>query len=288
MTKEELWQTALTEIQLQISKASFVTWFRNTSISLWKEGSVVISVPNGFSKEWLEKKFNKLIFKTLRDISPHIKDVAVLIEPKQVKLKTKSPQPKIFPYKENADQLSFEQLNIDKETNLSPKYTFNNFIVGSSNELAHAAAFSVSQNLGKEYNPLFIYGGVGLGKTHLLHAIGNELKEKAGRKIQYLSSEKFTNEFIAAVHNQTIKDFREKYRKLDALLIDDIQFIARKERTQEEFFHTFNALHENNKQIVLSSDRHPKSIDSIDERLKSRFEGGMIADIGYPEFETRV
>ena len=288
MTKEELWQAALAEIELNISKANFNTWFRNTSIQSQKEGVVVISVPNGFSKEWLENKFNKVIHKTLRDLTPDIKEVSFIIESKkQVGPKTPRASRKANVYPSLTDQLTFEQ--IDRGTNLNPKYTFDSFVVGSSNELAHAASFSVAQKPGKEYNPLFLYGGVGLGKTHLLQAIGNMVKEKKrGKKIQYLSCEKFTNEFIVAVHNQKIKDFREKYRKVDLLIIDDIQFIARKELTQEEFFHTFNALYEDNKQIVLSSDRPPKSIDYLEERLRSRFEGGMTADIGYPEFETRV
>lgn len=290
MTKEELWQATLAEIELNISKANFNTWFRNTSIRSQKEGGVVISVPNGFSKEWLENKFNKVIFKTLRDLAPETKEVAFVIESKkQAAQKTLHASRKAPAYPSLTDQLTFEQLNIDGRTNLNPKYVFDSFVVGSSNELAHAAAFSVAQKPGKEHNPLFIYGGVGLGKTHLLQAIGNMVKEKKkGKKIQFLSCEKFTNEFIVAVHNQKIKEFREKYRKVDLLIIDDIQFLARKERTQEEFFHTFNALYEDNKQIVLSSDRPPKSIEFLEERLCSRFEGGMTADIGYPEFETRV
>lgn len=290
MTKEELWQAALAEIELTISKANFSTWFRNTSIFSKKEGDVVISVPNGFSKEWLENKFYKLILKTLRALSADVKEISFLIEPKkQTAVKTHRPPQKPTLSPSLSDQLSFEQFSIDKETNLNPKYTFGSFVVGSSNELAHAAAFAVSQKPGKEYNPLFIYGGVGLGKTHLLEAIGNTVKEKGGgKKVQYLTCENFTNEFISAIHSQKIKDFRERYRKVDVLIIDDVQFIARKERTQEELFHTFNALYEENKQIVISSDRPPKSIDAIEDRLRSRFEGGMIADIGYPEFETRV
>jgi len=290
MTKDELWQAALAEIELNISKANFTTWFRNTAISSTKEGGVVVSVPNSFSKEWLENKFNKLILKTLRNMSPDIKEISFLIESKKqtpTKPHHKTHQKTIrVPFN---DQLSFEQFDIDKETNLNPKYRFDNYIVGSSNELAHAAAFSIAKNPGKEYNPFFIYGGVGLGKTHLMQAVGNFLKENHKRmRVQYLTCEKFTNDFISAIHGQKIKEFREKYRKIDLLIIDDIQFIAHKERTQEEFFHTFNALYEDNKQIILSSDRPPKSIDFVEERLRSRFEGGMLADISYPEFEMRV
>ncbi len=290
MTKEELWQAALAEIELSISKATFITWFRNTSISAQKDGGVVISVPNGFSKEWLENKFNKLILKTLRNISSDVKEISFIIESKkQAAAKSQRLHKKSFAFPSLADQLSFEQFNVDKETNLNPKYTFDNYIVGASNELAHAASSSVAQNPGKEYNPLFIYGGVGLGKTHLLQAVGNTIKEKhPDAKIQYTTCEKFTNDFISAIRAQKIKEFRENYRKVDLLIIDDVQFIAHKERTQEEFFHTFNTLFEGNKQIIISSDRPPKAIDSLEERLRSRFQGGMTADIGYPDFEMRV
>ncbi len=289
MTKEELWQATLAEIELNTSRGNFTTWFRNTSIISHKDGRVVVCAPSGFSKEWLENKFNKLILKTLRGITADVKEVVFSIEAKKQAAPRHARSSQRAPSSIAQDQLSFEQFAVDKETNLNPKYTFGSFVVGASNELAHAAAFSVAQTPGKEYNPLFIYGGVGLGKTHLLQSIGNALKEKNdGKKIQYLSSEKFTNEFIQAVQGQKIKEFRDRYRRVDVLLIDDVQFIAKKERTQEEFFHTFNTLYENGRQIVLSSDRPPKSIDDIDERLRSRFEGGMTADIGYPELEMRT
>lgn len=289
MSNEELWQTALAEIELNTSKANFITWFRSTSIVSQKENGVIIGAPNGFSKEWLENKFNKLILKTLRDISPDIRDLSFTIEnKKQSALRNKRQQKKTIPYIPD-EQLIFEEFTVDKETNLNPKYSFDGFIVGSSNELAYATALAVAQKPGKEYNPLFIYGGVGLGKTHLLQSIGNEVKNrKKSKKITYISCENFTNEFIHAIQDRKTKDFREKYRQVDVLIIDDIQFLAHKERTQEEFFHTFNALHENDKQIILSSDRPPKSLDSIDERLRSRFEGGMMADISYPDFELRI
>ncbi len=289
MTKEELWQNSLAEIELNISKANFITWFRNTSITTKKDNGVVISVPNGFSKEWLENKFNKLVLKTLRTLSPDIKEFSVVIEPKK--------QPAIKAqrtvlrdsYRHTSDQLSFEQFEVDKETNLNPKYRFHNYIIGSSNELAHAAAMSVIDNPGKELNPLFVYGGVGLGKTHLLHAIGNELKEQMkDARILYINAEVFTNEFISAVRTQILESFRSKYRPIDAFIVDDVQFIAHKERTQEEFFHTFNALFTRNKQIILSSDKAPQSIDFLDDRLRSRFGGGMVVDIGYPEYEMRL
>jgi len=183
-------------------------------------------------------------------------------------------------------QLKLEGLQIDKETNLNPKYSFDNFVVGNSNDLANATALAVTKKPGVLYNPLFVYGGVGLGKTHLLQSIGNKLKDK--KSVIYLTSENFTNEFLDAMQNKSPAAFKNKYRNKDVLIIDDIQFIAGKERTQEEFFYTFNALHEQNKQIVISSDRPPKAIPTLDERLRSRFEGGMLVDIGYPDYETRV
>lgn len=291
MTKDELWQKTLADIELNVSRASFITWFRNTSVLTKYDGGVVISVPNGFSKEWLENKFNKLVLKTLRGLSPDVKEFSVVVQAKktgQEKTARPSPRGKLFNV-DAGDQLSFEQFEVDKDTNLNPKFRFQNYIVGSSNELAHAAAVSVVERPGKEFNPLFIYGGVGLGKTHLLHAIGNELKDKLKTaRIQYINAETFTNEFINAVRAQTLEKFRSKYRPVDVLIIDDIQFIAHKERTQEEFFHTFNTLYNNNKQVILSSDKPPKSINFLDDRLRSRFEGGMVVDIGYPEYEMRL
>jgi chromosomal replication initiator protein len=187
------------------------------------------------------------------------------------------------------DQLEFPELKVDRETNLNPKYTFENFVVGPFNELPHAASWAVAKNPGVVYNPLFIYGGVGLGKTHLLQAIGNEIvKGFPEKKVKYIPCEKFTSGIISAIRNGNIENFKSKYQKIDVLVIDDVQFLAGKEKTQEEFFHIFNALYEKNKQIVLSSDRSPKAIPALTERLRSRFEGGMIADIGYPDFETRV
>lgn len=291
MTTEELWKIALSKIELNISNANFTTWFRSTSILNRKDSSVVVGVPNGFSKEWLENKFYKLILRTLRELSPDIKEVLFIIESKKAASSPpSSSQTGRKQIVQNlADQLAFDQITVDKETNLNPRYTFENFIVGAFNEVAHAASFSVAQNPGYVYNPLYIYGGVGLGKTHLLQAVGNKVKETmSDKKIRYITSEKFTNDFITGLHYQTLNEFREEYRKIDVLIIDDIQFIAKKERTQEEFFHTFNALYENNRQIIVSSDRPPKSIDAIEERLRSRFEGGLMADVSYPDYETRV
>lgn len=286
MNLKELWQTALGEIELNISKASFITWFRDTKINSQKNGSITISAPNGFTKEWLENKYNKLILKILRNNSTDIKEVKFVIgKEKQSNNKKETVQiPDSI-----GNQLNFQEFSINKETNLNPKYTFDNFIVGSFNELAQAAGRAVTKNLGTLYNPLFVYGGVGLGKTHLMQAIGNCLVDKhPSKKVKYLSSEKFTNELIDAISKKGMDFFKNKYRKIDVLIIDDIQFIAGKEKTQEEFFHTFNYLYQNNKQIIITSDRQPNAISTLEERLRSRFEGGMIADISYPDLETRI
>ncbi|MCJ7829662.1 chromosomal replication initiator protein DnaA [Patescibacteria group bacterium] len=284
MTNEELWQAVLAQVQLNISQANFATWFKNTEINSQKDGEVFVSVPNSFVKEWLQNKYNKSIFKTLHSLDENIKDVKYTIGKARLKILKRAPV--VLP---ETDQLEFQEFKVNKETNLNPRYVFDSFIVGSFNELPHAAAIAVSKNPGFVYNPLFIYGGVGLGKTHILQAIGNEVvKNFKKKKVKYVSSEKFTSEVVSAIRNHQIESFKTKYRTVDVLIIDDIQFLAGKEKTQEEFFHTFNVLYENNKQIVLSSDRPPKAIHALAERLKSRFEGGMIADIGVPDFETRV
>ena len=292
MTEKELWQTALGEIELNISRANFITWFKNTEINSKDGGIVTINTPNGFTKEWLENKYYKLILKALRNISQDVKEIKFSIGNKPVqkeeipiRSKTEIQTSSIT----NEDQLNFEEFNINKETNLNPKYTFDTFIVGSFNELAQAAGRAVVNNLGSLYNPLFIYGGVGLGKTHLMQAIGNEInKNHPNKKVKYLSSEKYTSELVDAISKKGMKSFKEKYHDIDTLIIDDIQFIAGKEKTQEEFFHTFNSLYQKNKQIIISSDRPPKSISTLEERLRSRFEGGMIADIQPPDLETRL
>lgn len=288
MKEQELWKTALNEIELQISKANFVTWFKNTYITSKKNGVVSIAVPNGFSKEWLENKYNKYILKALRNNANEVKEVRYVIENKKPPVQTLGSEEKVKGVEKDLQdtQLAFEEFQVDKKTNLNPKYTFNSFVVGSSNELAYAAAQSIVKKPGTMYNPLFLYGGVGLGKTHILQAVGNKLSQK--KSVIYLSSEQFTSEFISAIQNEGAQNFKNKYRTKDVLIIDDVQFIAGKEQTQEEFFHTFNALHEQNKQIILSSDRPPKAIPTLEERLRSRFEGGMLVDIGYPDYETRV
>lgn len=285
MDENKLWETVLSQIQFCISKANFETWFRNTRIISKKDEVVYIGVSNSFVKEWLENKYNHLILKILRNTEKGIKKIEYLVESSLTKNQKETPVIR----KEITYQLPFSEFEIDKETNLNPRYSFNNFIVGSFNELAYAAAMNIVQNPGFSYNPLFIYGGVGLGKTHLLQAIGNKIKENfSNKKIYYTSSDKFISEIIDTIKNKTIKELKVKLQKLDVLIIDDIQFLSGKEKTQEEFFHLFNSLYQKNKQIVLSSDRPPKAIPALEERLRSRFEGGMIADIGFPDYETRL
>lgn len=286
MTNEELWQTVLAQVQLFISPASFATWFRQTSIVSQENGEVVISVPSSFSKEWLKNKYHKLISKAIDDQKRGVKEIKYIIGPvpsaKPVLDKRVSQSPQ-------AGQLDFQELKVDKETSLNPRYVFDNFIVGSFNELAHAAATAVAKDPGEAYNPLFIYGGVGLGKTHLLQAIGNEVNKGFSKKnIRYLPAERFTSEIVNAIRNHQIEALKLKFQRIDILILDDVQFLAGKEKTQEEFFHLFNFLYEKNKQIILSSDRQPKAIASLTERLRSRFEGGMIADISLPDTETRI
>ena len=288
MTNHELWQSALGEVELNISKTNFITWFRNTAILKTKDGTVTLAVPNAFSKEWLENKYNKLILRALRNISPETKEVEFIISAPP------SPEPieRIAAPKRREELAGqpFPELEVNKDTNLNPRYTFDNCIVGSFNELAQAAAQAVVKNLGRLYNPLFVYGGVGLGKTHLIQAIGNETarESKGTKKICYISSDKFTGELVNALYNGQVENFKNKYRQIDVLIIDDIQFLAGKEKTQEEFFHTFNALYQNNKQVIISSDRPPRAISTLEDRLKSRFEGGMIADISFPDLESRI
>jgi len=287
MNNIELWQSVLAQAQFQISRANFATWFQNTEIISREADKVTISVPNAFSKEWLSNKYNKLILKTLRDIDDSIKELCFVIKPQP----TKEAPSKDTSRNEEPDeaQLKFEEFKINKETNLNPRYTFTNFVVGSFNELANAAALAVADNPGFNYNPLFIYGGTGLGKTHLIQAIGNKIGENSKKKkIRYISSEKFVSAIITAIRTNSMEAFKASLAPIDVLILDDIQFIAGKNKSQEEFFHIFNSLYEKNKQIILSSDRPPNAIAELEDRLKSRFEGGMIADVSLPDYETRM
>jgi len=295
MTNEEIWQAVLGELELSVSKVQFTTWLKDTSIISNENGQVVIGVPNGFAKEWLENKFKTYILQALRNFQENIKDISCVI----YSPKNKQPnQAKNIDAVKAPKQSQIVDLNPSGNTfnaplaynvGLNPRYVFGNFIVGENNELARAACYAVSQNLGTNYNPLFIYGGVGLGKTHLLQSIGNEIsRADSQKKVIYISSERFTSELVDCIKNQKVDQFKDKYQQADLLIIDDIQFISGKEKTQDIFFHIFNFLYQLNKQIVISSDRTPGDIQILEERLRSRFEGGMIADIGNPDLETRM
>lgn len=288
MENQEIWQKVLTALETNVSRANFVTWLQGTSLVSHEEGSATVLVPNAFSKEWLENKFNKLVLRYLRECSPEIKEVRYVIAPTHeeamMKARKKKQEQPIFELQER-----FSDLVVDPTTNLNPRYTLDSFVVGSSNELAFAAADAIIKNPGATYNPFFIYGGVGLGKTHLIQAIGNTVKQHhRNTSVVYISSEKFTTDVVDSIRNNSIDKLKEKYRRFDVLIIDDIQFIGGKEKTQEEFFHVFNALYDKNKQIIISSDRNPQSLSLLEERLRSRFAGGMVADIGTPDYEMRM
>lgn len=286
MTNEEIWKLVLNEMELSLSKANFITWFKDTKITSINGDAVIINVPNGFVKEWLQNKFNKQIFQILKNVIPELKTIDYVIgsSVKQQDIeKVFEQKPPVLENNIDHDQ------DIDEETNLNKKYNFDNFVVGPHNELAYAASIAIIKDLGKVYNPLFIYGGVGLGKTHLLQAIANKvIQSYQNISVLYIPSEKMVSEIIEAIRAKKIEELKLKYTKNDVLVIDDVQFLAGKETTQDIFFATFNYLYNKNKQIVLSSDRPPKAIPAIEERLRSRFEGGMIADIGIPDYETRV
>lgn len=282
MTNEQLWQAVLGELEVSISRANFITWFKGTSISDRNSEKVIICVPNSFTHDWLKGKYYSPIIKALRTITGD--PIRELIFKMQAKDESESSPSQAFHPTFTASNASSSS-----NTGFNPKYTFQNFIVGKGNELAHAACIAVSNKPGQIYNPLFIYGPSGLGKTHLIQATGQKIKETFQlSKLLYVSSEEFTNEYIHGIRTGATKSFQDKYRNIDVLLVDDIQFIEGKTETQEAFFHTFNTLHQANKQIVLTSDRPPKAIVTIEKRLLTRFEWGMIADVGNPDFETRV
>lgn len=283
---EKLWQSILGEMEIQISRANFATWLKNSSLAEEKEGTLFVALPNNFAKEWVENKYQKNLLGIARNFDDSIKKLEFIVSGQKTEVLVKKSSTEAVRF-ENKINLEFR---VDPESNLNPRYTLNSYVVGSSNELAFSAANAIINSVGNKYNPFFIYGGVGLGKTHLLQSIGNEIKAKYGGKIRpkYVSSEKFTSDVVWAIRNKRMEDIKRKYRDVDVLIIDDIQFIGGKEKTEEEFFHTFNALYENNKQIIISSDRPPQSIPTLEERLRSRFEGGLITDIVYPEYEMRV
>jgi chromosomal replication initiator protein len=284
MDLERLWQSTLGEMEIQLSRASFATWLKNSRLIDKKDGVFYVAVASNFAKEWVEKKYQKNIVGILRNLDDSVKRIEFVVNNQELKEKSLPSVKSVIPVNDGA-----LDLKTDPETGLNLKYGLSSFIVGPSNELAYAAASAIVNEIGK-YNPFFIYGGVGLGKTHLLQGMGNEILLKYNKKIKprYVSSEKFTSDIVWGIRNKRMEDIKRRYRDVDVLIIDDIQFIGGKEKTEEEFFHTFNALYENNKQIIISSDRPPQAIPTLEERLRSRFEGGLIADVSYPEYETRV
>lgn len=280
-----LWENTLQEIASQTSKANFNTWFKNTSILKNDQGNITIGVPNEFVKEWLLTKYHKVIVKALRDRDELIRAVEYAItKPEQAAQQQKQVQKQ---KEEQPNELPLLELSINKEDNLNPKYTFDTFVIGPFNELAYSAAQAIISRP-TVYNPLFIYGGTGLGKTHLIQAVGNTYKQKhPGVKVFYVTSEQFSMDYVNAVQTNKVNSFKEKYRKYDLLIMDDIQFLSGKEKTQEELFHVFNTLYDNNKQILFSSDKHPHFIQGLEDRLRSRFSAGMVVDISQPDYESR-
>lgn len=293
--QKDLWKSALGEIELQVSKPNFLTWFKNSALvhKDEKEGVAFVSLPNNFAKEWVKNRYHKIILASLRSLDTTIKNVDYMVASQQqlpARIRVVRTAPQQAQLTDEKSQLPLGELRVDPVTNLNPRYTSKSYIIGSSNELAHAAAQGVVESPGKKYNPLFVYGGVGLGKTHLLQATGNEITSKYNGRVRvlYVTSEKFINDVVWAVRNRRMEDVKKKYRDIDVLIVDDIQFIGGKTTTELEFFYTFNTLYENNKQIIMSSDRAPAAIPTLEERLRSRFEGGMIADISYPDYEMRL
>ncbi|MEK7136147.1 MAG: chromosomal replication initiator protein DnaA [Patescibacteria group bacterium] len=284
---KQLWESALAQIELGISKANFGTWFKNTYIYKQEDGVIFLSTPNTFVKDWLKTKYHKFILKALRDITPEVRNLEYIIVRRDDH--HRPPEEAITNIKAPGSDLGLNELYINKESNLNPKYTFDSFVVGSFNEVAYAAAQAVIKNPGMNYNPLYIYGLTGVGKTHLLQAIGNHLSRLGtSKRVFYITSENFTVDCVNAILNNKVNLFKEKYRKYDLIIIDDIQFFSNKEKTQEELFHLFNHFYENNKQIIFSSDQPPKNIEHLEDRLRSRFEGGMIVDISRPDYESRL
>lgn len=285
LAAEQLWQAALGQLQLQMTKATFDTWFKDTSLVSHQGDTFVIGVQNAYAKDWLENRLVGMIKRTLSEVAGRSVQVKFIVRPvhmveEEALVLRQEPSPGATPPNGQAQD---ERVGLK----LNVKYTFDSFIVGASNRLAHAASLAVAEKPAEAYNPLFLYGGVGLGKTHLLQAIAHKALSQS-RRVIYITSETFTNGLINAIRNRSTEAFRERYRNTDFLLIDDIQFIAGKESTQEEFFHTFNTLHSSGGQIVLTSDRPPKAIVTLEERLRSRFEWGLLADIQPPDLETRI
>ena len=285
MDNKKLWENVLGVIELQVSKANFNMWFKDTHIHKQDDGVVYIAVPSIFAKEWLSSKFHKTILKYLRDFGNDVRSLEYVIS-KTPERKDAIEEPKRAA---PAYELPLQDFYISKEDNLNPKYTFETFVVGPFNELAHAAAQAVIKNPGVAYNPLYIYGGTGRGKTHLMQAVGNHIKANMpGKKVFYVTSERFAVDYMNSIQLGKANQFKERYRKYDVLIMDDVQFFSSKEKSQEEFFHLFNTLKENNKQLICSSDQHPNHMPDIEDRIKSRFGAGMIVDVSAPDYESRL
>jgi len=279
-TTRELWENTLTDLELTLPKATFSTWFRDTHITRLEDGTVYLGVPNQFVRDWLATKYHKLILGSLRRLSESIRNVEYVISRSSKRTEAEVRETP-------SSELQLE--SVHASSNLNPRYTFDTFIVGSFNELAHAASQAVLRKPGIAYNPLFIYGETGLGKTHLIQAIGNHFKSAApNSKVYYITSEKFQLDYVSHLQQNRVNIFKEKYRDYDLLIMDDVQFLSRKDKTQEELFHLFNALYDKNKQIVFSSDQHPNVIQNLGDRLKSRFSQGMIVSVIPPDHESRL
>lgn len=292
---DQIWQAALDDLQQQLSRANFETWLRSTTLIDLDSEQATIAAPNTFAVEQLRSKFDREVADALSTLVNRPVQVEFVVRAaldkkrdRSARRRPRNPAPAVDVRSPQPKTQQME-LTASAEHGLNPNYTFETFVVGASNRLAHAAAMAVADQPSRQFNPLFFYGGVGLGKTHLLHAIGHKaMEEHEGLRVLYVSSERFTNDLIKSIMGQKTEDFRSRYRSIDILMIDDIQFIAGKESTQEEFFHTFNELYQSGKQIIISSDRHPKTIQTLDDRLRSRFEGGLIADVSLPDIETRT
>ncbi len=287
-TNEKLWEQVLVEIELSVPQATYNTWFADTTILRRENGTVYVGVPNEFVRTWLIEKYDKKILKLLREFSDSVRNVEYEVGSSSSSEETEKPAATPTASKQNPDTLPLSKEKKDSKHNLNPRYSFESFVVGSFNELAHAASQAVVSQPGAAYNPLFIYGKTGFGKTHLIQAIGNHFKENTDSKPYYLTSEKFAVDYVNSVQKNKVNSFKEKYRQYDVLIMDDIQFLSQKEKTQEELFHLFNTLYDNDKQIIFSSDMHPNYLKDMEDRLKSRFNAGMIVDISPPEHESRI
>lgn len=283
---KQLWEGALAEIELAVSKANFTTWFKDTAVARVEDGIVYLSVPNAFVKDWLVNKYHKFILHALRNLSEQVRALEYVVSRDELRKKEgAAAQPAVS----FTPELPLNEYYVDKETNLNPRYTFESFVVGPFNELAHAASQAIIKKPGITYNPLFVYGATGHGKTHLLQAIGNHLRTVLqGQRVFYVTSDTFSQDYVTAMQNGRVPQFKERYRQYNVLIMDDIQFFSNKEKSQDELFHLFNDLYAHNRQIIFSSDKHPNYIQNLEERLKSRFAAGMIVDIPAPDRESRA